>query len=96
MKKLLCSLLVVISLFIITGCGKETDAEKFKKEYEKLNGQTIGETNYKYPSVEISKDNAIKYASYDEVLELLKSGTGVIYLGYETCPWCRNAVPVLL
>ena len=31
-----------------------------------------------------------------ELLELLNGGTGIIYLGYETCPWCRNAVPVLL
>ena len=96
MKKILYSLLIVMSLFLIAGCGKETDAEKFKKEYEELNDQTIGESNYKYPSVDISKDNAIKYASYDELLELLNGGTGIIYLGYETCPWCRNAVPVLL
>ena len=96
MKKILYGLLIVISLFLITGCGKETDAEKFKKEYESLNGKTIENTKYEYPTVEISKDNAIKYSSYDEVLDLLTDGTGVIYLGYETCPWCRSAVPVLL
>lgn len=96
MKKILYGLLIVISLFLITGCGKETDAEKFKREYESLNGKTIENTKYEYPTVEISKDNAIKYSSYDEVLDLLTDGTGVIYLGYETCPWCRSAVPVLL
>jgi len=96
MKKILCGMLIVLCAFLVTGCGKETDAEKFKKEYEALNGQTIGNTKYEYPMVEISKTNAIKYASYDEVLELLTNGTGVIYLGYESCPWCRSAVPTLL
>lgn len=98
MKKLLYSLLIIIGVFFITGCGKEVDpdAEKFKKEYEEFNGKTIENTKYEYPSVEIIEDNVIKYASYDEVLEVLTDGTGVIYLGYPTCPWCRNAVPVLL
>lgn len=96
MKKLLYSLLIIMSLFFITGCGKETDAEKFKKEYEHFNDKTIENTKYEYPNVEISKDNVVKYASYDEVLQVLNDGTGVIYLGYPACPWCRNAVPVLL
>lgn len=96
MKKIVYILLVIVEVFLITGCGKETDALKFKKEYEDLNGKTIENTKYKYPSIEISKNNKVKYSNYDEVLEVLKDGTGVIYLGYPTCPWCRNAVPVLL
>ena len=96
MKKILYAMVIIICTVFIVGCGKETDAEKFKKEYEALNGQTIGNTKYEYPKVEINKKNAIKYASYDEVLDLLTDGTGVIYLGYESCPWCRSAVPALL
>lgn len=97
MRKILYSLLIVFSLFLITGCGnKETDALKFKEEYESLNGKTIENTEYKYPSVEINKDNAIKYSNADEIIEVLNDGTGVIYLGYPTCPWCRSAIPVLL
>ena len=72
-----------------------TDAMKFKKEYELLNGQ-INSNNKKYMDVEISVKNPIQYASYEEIVNLLKSGTGVIYFGFPECPWCRNAVPVLL
>ena len=72
-----------------------TDAMKFKKEYESLNGQ-INSSNKKYMDVEISVKNPIQYASYEEIVNLLKSGTGVIYFGFPECPWCRNAVPVLL
>ena len=96
MKKILYGVVIILCVFLVSGCGKETDAEKFKKEYEALNGQIIGNTKYEYPKVEINKRNAIKYASYDEVLKLLTDGTGVIYLGYESCPWCRSAVPTLL
>jgi len=96
MKKIIYSLLIVIGIILITGCGKATDALKFKKEYEGLNGTTIGSSNYKYPNIEINKDNAIKYTTSEELLEVLESGTGVIYFGYPECPWCRNAVPVLI
>lgn len=95
-KKILCSLLIIIGVVFLTGCGKETDALKFKNEYESLNGESIGSTSFKYPSIEIVKDNKVKYATSDEVLKVLEDGTGVIYFGYPTCPWCRNAVPVLL
>lgn len=72
------------------------DASKFKKEYEKFNGETNSSNGKEYPKVQISSNNVIKYSSYDEILEILKVGTGVIYLGYPECPWCRNLVPTLL
>lgn len=64
------------------------DALKFKKEYESLNGEKL--------DVTISEGNKMKYATWEEVMELLEHGTGVIYFGFPECPWCRNAVPVLL
>jgi len=29
------------------------------------------------------------------LLEVIDNGTGIIYLGFPKCPWCRNALPVL-
>ena len=66
-----------------------TDAIKFKEEYENLNSKD-------YKKIEIPEDNQIKYSNYEEVVEIIENGTGVIYLGFPECPWCRNAVPVLL
>ena len=34
--------------------------------------------------------------TYSDIKNLITSGTGVIYFGFPECPWCRNAVPVLL
>ena len=74
----------------------DSDGLNFKKEYEKLNNK-VNENNSKlYPEVNISEKNVIKYSSYDEIMQIIKEGTGVIYLGYPECPWCRNLVPVLL
>ncbi len=71
------------------------DEKKFKEEYESLNGTT--RTNgQKNRDVEIMVDNNVKYINIKEAAEILENGSGVIYFGFAACPWCRNAVPVLL
>ena len=86
--------LVLVILIVITGLyfllNKETDNTKFKQEYESLNSKKG------YLDIEIPKDNNIKYVSFDELMEVLEDGTGIIYFGFPECPWCRNALPVLL
>ena len=69
-------------------------ATRFKLEYEALNGQKA-ENGSTYMDVNISNDNKIVYADYDQIFDVL-DGTGVIYFGFPECPWCRNAAPVLL
>lgn len=71
------------------------DEKKFKKEYESLNGTTRS-NGLKNKDVTIMEDNNIKYITPEEAATMLDSGTGIIYFGYAACPWCRNAVPVLL
>ena len=74
----------------------ESKEVSFKKEYEELNGKT-NDKDKKYPEVLINADNKIKYTSYKEINEILdKKSSAVIYMGFSKCPWCRNAVPVLL
>lgn len=93
MKKII--LVITVTLVMITSCGvKETDAIKFKEEYEKLNGE-VTSSNKSYPTVDVSEENIVKYATIDEIIDIIKNGTGVIYLGYPECPWCRNTVPAL-
>lgn len=90
-------LLIIMLVFAFTACNSnESDAIKFKKEYESLNGKKSKNGNNIIKSLKISKDNPIKYASYDEVIDVIKKRTGIIYLGYPECPWCRSALPVLL
>lgn len=92
MKKIL---ILIIPLFLIfCGCTKVSDGEKFKNEYESLNEKEVGDN--KYLSMNIDENNIISYASIEEIIDIIKNGTGVIYLGFPECPWCRNAVPNLL
>ncbi len=72
-----------------------TDAIRFKNEYEELNGQKAN-GDKTFLEISIPEDNPMKYAELEEIMTLLKSGTGVIYFGRPNCPWCRNAVPVLI
>lgn len=91
-------ILVVLALaggiYLFIG-NKDKDALKFKTEYQELNG-TTSKSGSKYLELDIDKDNPIKYISAKEALEVLKSDSAIIYAGAPWCPWCRNAVPVIL
>lgn len=71
------------------------DSLKFKEEYEGLNGKDNG-NGKNHLSVDIKSYNPISYSNYEEIFDILDKGTGVIYLGFPECPWCRNLVPVLV
>lgn len=90
---ILCLILLILSF--VTFINKGNDSLKFKQEYESLNKKTSF-LNNKYSKLNISVNNPIKYSNYDEIINLIKSGTGIIYLGFPECPWCRSALPVLL
>lgn len=96
----LITLIVALSFGIIAVSKKlnhkknNQDAIDFKNEYEELNGKQNGK--FKYQTLSIDKDNPIVYATVDEIIDILNKKTGVIYFGFPNCPWCRNAVPVLL
>ncbi|MCI8394279.1 MAG: hypothetical protein HFH86_02205 [Bacilli bacterium] len=72
------------------------DAQKFKQEYEALNHQINESNKMNYPLVAIKEENPIVYKTDDEVAEFLEDGTGILYFGFSSCPWCRTMVPYLL
>ena len=91
-------LFVLFICLLLSGCmvqEEKPDIVKFKEEYESLNGVEVTE-DLKYSKLNISENNPIKYSNYDELLDIIKNKTGVIYLGFPECPWCRSALPILL
>lgn len=72
------------------------DGKKFKEEYESLNDTVRKSDGAKYNNVAIDENNPVKYVDVEGAIDILKNKTGVIYVGANWCPWCRNAVPVLL
>lgn len=100
-KIILMSLLFILSIasivtYKIVNQKEDTkDAIQFKEEYEALNGVTRENKDKIYTSMDLPKNNPMYYATYEEIYDVLE-GTGVIYLGYPECPWCRNLVPTLI
>ncbi len=107
MTRWLLSILLFILLFIssihlrimnpIDGhIDTRTYEERFKEEYESLNGVEREGKGYKNIEITILDDNNVWYASQNEILKILDKGTGIIYFGFPDCPWCRNLVPILI
>lgn len=71
------------------------DELKLKSDYESLN-ETIASNGKNYPLVSIPEFSGVKIIDESEAVNVIKNKTGVIFFGFESCPWCRNALPVLI
>lgn len=90
-------LIVLVGIYFLVSKGNDNgDALRFKEEYESLNGTVRESDGQLYNEVIINKDNPIKYVSVKEAVDIISNDSGIIYFGANWCPWCRNAVPVLL
>ena len=76
---LLITLLVLFLVFKKNKINKNIDEEKIKFAEE-----------YK-----TTKDNVFTYRTIEEINKILKNGTGLIFLGFSKCPWCRGYVPII-
>lgn len=43
----------------------------------------------------VANDNRFVFASASEVLEKFESGSGLIFLGFQQCPWCQQLAPIV-
>lgn len=43
----------------------------------------------------VSKDNVFVYRSLSEINKILENGSGIVYLGFPECPWCKRYVVYL-
>ena len=95
MKKKLIIIGIVILVFCLIGLYVyNNDNMKFKLTYELANKYDYG--NNRKIKVNIPINNRIKYLNSKSVVDLFKNKTGIVYFGYSTCPWCRNAIPILI
>ena len=108
MKRILLVLLCGIFSFGLTACIANSgnnnkaaqkivteDMLEFKAQYEELNGQTnaAGRT---YATLDLPEYNLIKFVTPQEILAIRNSGRGLIFFAFPTCPWCRQASPILV
>lgn len=97
---LIIAILVLVGILVIINCQRSQtsnqDALRLKKEYEALNNTVRESDGQNYNKVSIPKKNSIKYITATEAVDIIKNKTGIIYFGAAWCPWCRNAIEVLL
>ena len=60
------------------------------KDVKELDGEKFAKEY-----TEVLEDNVFIYKSAEEVIKVLKDGTGVVYLGFPECPWCQAYVKYL-
>ena len=98
MKNSLLILILILCIFLVSGCSvKETDALKFKKEYESLNSKKTVDGKHKYRNVSINKINPIVYSDCKDINQLIDNKESfVVYFGFSKCPWCRSIVESLI
>lgn len=93
MKKSFKIVLLITVILLITGCN---DNQRFKKDYESLNGK---DTNYntKYRTINIDENNPFVYSDLKHVNKMIKKGkTFIVYFGANWCPWCRSLLPTAI
>lgn len=74
-----------------------SDALRFKKEYESLNGLPRSDTSFAlYHTTYIPTENQVHYIDASGAYDLLTAEFAIIYFGANWCPWCRNIIPILL
>ena len=43
----------------------------------------------------MSEDNVFVYRDAEAIIKIMEKGTGVVYLGFPECPWCKSYVKYL-
>ena len=95
-KKLLVIMILILGVTLVGCTSKETDAIKFKEEYESINNKT-NDNNKKYRELSIDKDNPFVYSTAEEISKKIDNKeTFIVYFGFKECPWCRSILEQLI
>lgn len=106
-KKRICVIILMLFVVVlivfailwfngIVGNYISEDEKRFKSEYESLNDVINEDDELAYLKIKLPKKNNIKYSNISEIVDIFNSdGDAVIYFGYPSCTYCRNAVQVL-
>ena len=107
-KKIFLGILLLLLLFMVFvgilifkdkkegNAPLNAEAILFKNEYEALNNIVNEQSGKVFKELTISPDNPVDILSEEEAVTLLENETGILFMGFPECPWCRNLIPILL
>ncbi len=93
MKKRIFLLLLIVVLILGIGGFFLLNDKNDDKNSSYSNNEDAKKFAREYTKV--SDDNVFVYRTPEEIIEIMKHGTGVTYLGFPECPWCQNYVKYL-
>ncbi len=85
---------ICLLILTMTSCGNKenTDANKFKNDYEEINNKE-NSAGLIHREVSIDSNNPFVYASGSDIVKLVEDKeTFYVYFGSPTCPWCRSVI----
>ena len=88
-----CMLLValVVGVIAIVICGWYI----WSRSQTPPSPQPSDAARFKAAYSRVANDNRFVFASASEVLEKFESGSGLIFLGFQQCPWCQQLAPLV-
>ena len=72
------------------------ETKKVKEEYESLNGTVRESDGATYQKIKVDATIEIDSLTATEASKFIKEESGILFIGAPWCPWCRNALPVLM
>lgn len=98
-KKILIiiSFLIITSLLVYYIIRNNTDAKKFKREYESYNEVYDKILDVEYRNIKIPSNNLIKYSKASDIISLINNNkTFLVYFGDGSSHYCRLVIEELL
>lgn len=90
MKKI--TALLTAAVLCLCGCGTKSETYTITNPVD-LNATPADMTVYDWIGDEIGDFQEITFAESIRMFE--EGGSGILYYGYDNCPWCERAIPVL-
>ena len=80
----------IILIFLLLGLLVFLGTRDYSKKTEGKDSK-IFDSDYSM----VSKDNVFKYASDEEILDIMQSGNGIIFMGFKENEWCNYYAKML-
>ena len=68
--------ITMFTMFVLAGCLKFQNAQSDAERFAS-----------EYSTV--ARDNPFVYKSAQDIIDVIEHGTGVVFLGFPSCPWCQ-------